>query len=73
MTNFVQMQSQRWHYGEVLPYFYIFSIFQGGHIKHVESGLCIDLAGVENGKDVVVKPCDPDSATQKFVWEKYFV
>ncbi|CAJ0941791.1 unnamed protein product, partial [Mesorhabditis belari] len=45
---------------------------KGGPITHVESGLCLDVDGVESGGDVYFTECNTEKATQKWTFQKYF-
>lgn len=46
-------------------------MFQDGQIKHFPSAKCLDVAGVSNGGDLIIKTCEPGKETQLWTFEKY--
>ncbi|XP_055346582.1 LOW QUALITY PROTEIN: probable N-acetylgalactosaminyltransferase 9 [Paramacrobiotus metropolitanus] len=53
-----KMESQKWTH------------VKGGEMKHPATGLCLDVEGVSNAGDVVVKKCS-GSDTQKWTFDHY--
>lgn len=47
-------------------------ILKNGQVKHFPSAKCLDVAGVANGGDVILKNCETGKETQLWQFEKYF-